>query len=94
MTSMQSRNHNTMSGASAPCANASFSCAQTASAHFANSMINLLDAMILASIIICALLSLVLLGLVNLLVLVSLLAIILLVVVTCNFMTPMVRVRK
>ena len=90
MALMQSCHHNTMSYASAPCANASFTCAHTASA---NSIINILDAIILASIIICALLSLVLLGLVNLLVLISLLAIIVLVGVAGNLITPMVRVR-
>lgn len=78
-----------MSYASAPCANAASACTRSTSAH---SAIIILDAMIMASIIICALLNVVLLGLVNQLVLISLLAVILLAaaVVKSNFISPMV----
>jgi len=79
------------SGASAPCANAASSCAQTAPMQSANTVALIMDATLVASIIIFALISL--LVLVNLLNLVSLILVALLVVVLVkvHFYTPRTR---
>ena len=80
MTKSMYATHMMSYGASAPCANAASSCAQTASMQSAH-IAFILDAMIMASIIICTLLVLVcLLALVSLQVLVLVLVLVLLAV--------------